>query len=94
MREDGNSHFSDRRLPRHVMGSEGSTMPMADNVRATTSRAKATPAGIGVLLMIAGIGMTTQAIALPPETSWWRWLGPVVLAAGAALFLGAKVTSR
>jgi hypothetical protein len=69
-------------------------MPMADHARATPSTAKATPAGVGVLLMIAGVGMTTQGIALPPETSWWRWLGPVVLAAGAALFLGAKLRIR
>ncbi len=65
-------------------------MRMADGV----GRAKATPAGVGILLLIAGLGMTLQAIALPAETSWARWLGLAVLAAGAALVAGAKLTSR
>ncbi len=57
-------------------------------------RAKATPAGVGILLLIAGVGMSIQAIALPAETSWARWLGLAVLAAGAALVAGAKLRSR
>ena len=68
---------------------------MSDELpRATSTTAKATPAGVGVVLLVAGIGMTLQGIALPPETSWGRWLGLLVLAAGAALYAGAKVTSR
>ena len=56
--------------------------------------ARASPAGVAMLLLIAGAGMTLEGSMLPPATSWFRWLGVVVLGAGVAVMIAATARSR